>query len=650
MAIVYGHLDPATISVGTTQAVINCNGDDQYPVGSGWSVEFELTPGSFQWDFIVATQTSFATYTTYSSKTQYYDGDESWNVYAFRTNTTPYSIQDFTVTNLTAENTYYYKLRIYNEGSWSTSASYGTLTTPATGYPPTVDFTAFPLSGYPGVTVRLTATNTSSLELSDWVLAWGDGATDFAGWWYGDTPEQSLENRTHQHVYYGAGSYTVVLTATNADGVDTETKTAFITTSTPTITATYEIVTSWATRSDGHRDVYVTLTDSSTSPTPNSLRAGSRLWTVSKGTSASYTGSQDPFELLVRGNVDQANPGYWTVQLQRWASVGATYGVVTNTQAFIVPYAAVDASFKASPLGGYTPQTITFYDLSTGDGLTKSWNFGDGQTSTSTATTVTNVYETQGVYNATLTVTGSDVASTTVSDSVARLNYITILSSGTYHNLLGGLFREVQWTLMCDPDATPCTAFSEFGGVDNLTTIYYRKLREFLRDTEVTQTETTSLAEVGSSGVYTLPSALIKLLRVEVDGVRVEPLDRKQADLAYSGWSTTTTTTGDCAGYLLEPEDALTLRLVPLLSGKSANIKAIYVEAPDTPSVPADCLDWGTTPLPHGLSWVVKWGMIADLLRQEGEMNDPVRAAFAEEIYQMGIQLAKLLLYRGGGQ
>jgi len=52
----------------------------------------------------------------------------------------------------------------------------------------------------------------------------------------------------------------------------------------------------------------------------------------------------------------------------------------------------------------------------------------------------------------------------------------------------------------------------------------------------------------------------------------------------------------------------------------------------------------GKLPIPRMLTWVVKWGLIADLLKKEGEANDPKRASAAEAIYKRGVELTKVLL------
>lgn len=48
--------------------------------------------------------------------------------------------------------------------------------------------------------------------------------------------------------------------------------------------------------------------------------------------------------------------------------------------------------------------------------------------------------------------------------------------------------------------------------------------------------------------------------------------------------------------------------------------------------------------IPDEMAWAVKYGAMADLLKQDGEGQDMQRAAYCEQRYQMGVELAKMLL------
>lgn len=69
------------------------------------------------------------------------------------------------------------------------------------------------------------------------------------------------------------------------------------------------------------------------------------------------------------------------------------------------------ASFTMSPSTGVAPLTVAFTDTSTGSPTTRSWDFGDG--GTSTATNPTHQFVSPGTYTVTLTVTNTSGTSTT---------------------------------------------------------------------------------------------------------------------------------------------------------------------------------------------------------------------------------------------
>ncbi|KAF5036268.1 PKD domain protein [anaerobic digester metagenome] len=90
-----------------------------------------------------------------------------------------------------------------------TKTGYITVTVP----PPVADFSAIPTSGTAPHVVQFTDTSTNGP--TSWAWTFGDGGTSI------------LQNPSH--TYASAGIYTVTLTATNAGGSDTETKTGYIT-------------------------------------------------------------------------------------------------------------------------------------------------------------------------------------------------------------------------------------------------------------------------------------------------------------------------------------------------------------------------------------------------------------------------------------
>jgi len=102
---------------------------------------------------------------------------------------------------------------------WHADESLGTTAPTA----PTASFTAAPTSGVAPLSVAFTDTSTG--PPTSWSWAFGDGGTS------------SAQHPTH--TYTAAGTYTVSLTATNAAGSDTTTRTGYVTVTEPVATQTF---------------------------------------------------------------------------------------------------------------------------------------------------------------------------------------------------------------------------------------------------------------------------------------------------------------------------------------------------------------------------------------------------------------------------
>jgi PKD repeat protein len=78
----------------------------------------------------------------------------------------------------------------------------------------------------------------------------------------------------------------------------------------------------------------------------------------------------------------------------------------------------VKADFSASPRSGTAPLDVRFSDASTGNITSRLWSFGDGQSST--ATNPVHTYQSAGIFDVSLTVSGPNG-----SDFKTRAGYIT---------------------------------------------------------------------------------------------------------------------------------------------------------------------------------------------------------------------------------
>jgi hypothetical protein len=214
-------------------------------------------------------------------------------------------------------------------------------------------------------------------------------------------------------------------------------------------------------------------------------------------------------------------------------------------------------------------------------------------------------------------------------------------------------FLDELWNHLIEPlpSSTAYLAtggFTRFGGITKVLRVTYDRLVRFLLDTGLLRKEATI---TGSSGLYALPTDLVELRRLEADSYAILPVDQLEADLSQ----------GSLSGvqYIRDPlPDGLSIQLVP--ASNVTTLKAWYVPAPTLATVPTGCgcvgtpwggggvaSPWSPFPLPYVLWWPVKYGVLAELLSQEGEMNDPARARACEELYSAGVELTKFIY---GGQ
>src|SRR5262249_5858630 len=77
------------------------------------------------------------------------------------------------------------------------------------------------------------------------------------------------------------------------------------------------------------------------------------------------------------------------------------------------------AAFTGNPTSGLKPLTVTFTDSSTGTITNRFWDFGDGTTTNTSATSFTHLYASASTNTVALTVTGPVGTNT-----LARSNYI----------------------------------------------------------------------------------------------------------------------------------------------------------------------------------------------------------------------------------
>jgi PKD repeat protein len=250
--------------------------------------------------------------------------------------------------------------------------------------PPVADFSGNPTSGDAPLDVDFTDLSTNNPTSWDWTF--GDGGTSAA------------HNPSHT---YAAGTYTVSLTAGNAGGSDTETKTNYITAAEAPPTADFVGVPI-----SGVAPLDVDFTDLSTnSPT-------SWDWTFGdSGTS----GAQNPSHTYAVGT--------YTVSL----TAANAHGQDTETKIDYITASSTPpnppvAGFVGAPTSGAAPLAVDFTDLSTNSPTSWDWTFGDG--GTSAAQNPSHTYA-AGTYTVSLTAGNAGG-----SDTETKTNYITATGGG----------------------------------------------------------------------------------------------------------------------------------------------------------------------------------------------------------------------------
>ncbi|AKB32822.1 cell surface protein [Methanosarcina siciliae HI350] len=303
---------------------------------------------------------------------------------------------------------------------------------------PTADFSATPTSGDSPLTVQFTDESTGSPTSWAWDFD-NDGTVD-----------STDQNPSHE--YTVEGTYTVTLTATNAYGNDTETKTGYILVTNLTnpnrfTNPGFETgdFTGWTTGSTTsistskiHSGAYGTHLDMSGTQDTNFVQqsvdltnvASFSFWGYGESTTRTYYVYID--DVLVAQPA--ATPNVWTQY-----TIPTNYsGVHTVAVKWIGSYSfgadiddfsmnCVYANFTATPTLGIAPLTVQFTDKSSGSPISWSWDFGDGDDTNSTVQNPVHVYAEPGLYNVILTTTY--VSGNSYSEE--KTDYINVTSGGS---------------------------------------------------------------------------------------------------------------------------------------------------------------------------------------------------------------------------
>lgn len=234
-------------------------------------------------------------------------------------------------------------------------------------------------------------------------LAWEPSSGPVAGYrvYYGNT-SRTVNNNTYAYNQSAGNATTATLSLADGktyyfsvkayDSAGTESD--FSNEVTQTLTAAVPSAGFSADKTSGTAPVTINFTDNSTG------NITSRSWNFGDGTTST---AQNPSKTY-------SNAGIYTVKLTATGPGGSATS--TKTISVNAPTVAAPVSnFAATPTSGTAPLLVTLTDTSTGTVSSRSWDLGDG--TTSSAQSVAKTYNSAGTYTVKLTVTNAGGSSTT---------------------------------------------------------------------------------------------------------------------------------------------------------------------------------------------------------------------------------------------
>lgn len=282
--------------------------------------------------------------------------------------------------------------------------------------PPVASFVSTTTTGATPLSVKFV--DSSQNTPTSWVWSFGDG---------GSSTEQ---NPTH--VYSIKGTYTVTMTATNAGGSNTVTKTDYIAVTEESLEPTASFI---ATTTSGLTPLTVKFVDTSANgPT-------SWVWVFGDGNS----------DIVQNPTHTYTEEGTYSVTMTATNSIGSS--TTTKVDYITVTLDEPITSFMADVTSGTAPLIVQFNDTSLNSPSSWTWNFGDD--STSTEQNPLHKFISAGEYSIIMTARNSIGSNTTT-----RLKYINVTAiitpeaSFTANPTSGGIPLTVQFTDTSTNDPT----------------------------------------------------------------------------------------------------------------------------------------------------------------------------------------------------
>ena len=268
--------------------------------------------------------------------------------------------------------------------------------------PPVAAFTGTPTSGYAPLTVQFTDQSTNNP--TSWKWEYQKPTSAGTGTW---TVFSTAQNPSY--TFSTAVIYSIRLTATNAAGSNTLTKTKYITVTTPPA----PVAAFTAAPTSGYVPLAVQFTDQSTN-NPTSWK-----WEYKLG-----SGSWTQFSTAQSPAYSFTTTGTYSIRLTATNAGGSNTLAKNNYITVSTPPKPV-ADFTATPTSGMPPLAVQFTDKSTNNPISWKWEYQKVGTSSwtqfSTAQNPSFTFTALGQYSIRLTATSAGG-----SGSVTKSGYITV--------------------------------------------------------------------------------------------------------------------------------------------------------------------------------------------------------------------------------
>lgn len=200
------------------------------------------------------------------------------------------------------------------------------------------------------------------------------------------------------------------------------------------------------------------------------------------------------------------------------------------------------------------------------------------------------------------------------------------------------LLNNIQYVMIETPDQG-ASWHSGLWTRDEVLSYLNERQNRFIKNTHIVLT-TGSIVVVAGTFRYDLPADWVATARVywvpaTGSSKELTPSDSWEADHGIPTWSVTA---GQPKMYMDRDVPTLTIQLAPIPS-VNGTVEVMYVASATDLNGAGASLSILDEFMP-----TLKYGILADMFSKVGRAHDPVRSTYCEQRYQMGEEIAQLLL------